>query len=63
MNELFFVIEKSDICNFVNDNTLYYCGANSKAVLENLQHDASKLLYWFKINSMKASPDSIHDTR
>ena len=28
-----------------------------KTVLENLKHDASKLLYWFKINSMKANPE------
>ena len=28
-----------------------------KTVLENLERDASKLLYWFKINSMKANPE------
>ena len=28
-----------------------------KPVLENLKHDASKLLYWFKINSMKANQE------
>ena len=54
---LFFVIEKSDIFNFADANTLYSCGANLKTVLENLKHDASKLLYWFKINSMKANPE------
>ena len=26
-----------------------------KTVLENLEHDATKLLYWFEINSMKAN--------
>ena len=26
-----------------------------KTVLENLEHDATKLSYWFKINSMKAN--------
>ena len=57
IHDLFFVIEKSDICNFADDNTLYSCGANLKAVLENLQHDACKLLYWFKINSMKVNPE------
>ena len=36
---------------------MYFCGANLKTVLENLKHDASKLLYWFKINSMKANPE------
>ena len=53
---LFFVTEKYDIFNFADDNTLYSCGANLKTVLENLKHDAGKHLYWFKINSMKASP-------
>ena len=61
INDLFFVIEKSDICNFADDNTLYSCGANLKTVLE---HDACKLLYWFKINSMEASPEvSVHNTQ
>ena len=57
INDLFFVIEKSDICNFADDNTLYSCGANLKRVSENLVHNASKLLYWFKTNSMKANPE------
>ena len=57
INDLFFVIEKSDVYNFADDNALYSCRANLKAVLDNLKHDASKLLYWFKINSMKANPE------
>ena len=60
INDLFFVIEKSDICNFADDNTLYSCGANLKIVLENLEHNASKLLYWFKINSIKANQKSFN---
>ena len=55
INDLFFAIEKPNICNFAHDNTLYSCGANLKTVLENLEHDASKLFYSFKINSMKAN--------
>ena len=54
---MFFVAGKSDICNFADDNTLYSCGANLVTVLENLKHDASKLLYWLKNNSMKANPE------
>ena len=57
INDLFFVIGKSDICKFADDNTLYSSGANLKTVLENLKHDASELLYWFKTNSMKANPE------
>ena len=50
INNLFFVIEKSDICNFVDDNTVYFYRASLKTVLENLEQDASKLLYSFKIS-------------
>ena len=57
IKDLFFVIEKSDICNFVNDNTLYSSRTNLKTVLENLKYDASKLLLWFKINSMNVNPE------
>ena len=57
INDLFFVIGKSDVCNFADDNTLYSSGVNLKTVLENLTHDASKLLHWLKINSMKAIPE------
>ena len=32
-------------------------GANFKIVLGNLEHHASKFLYWFKINSMNANPE------
>ena len=56
---LLFVLEKPDICNFGNDNTLHSCGANLKTVLGNLEHDDSKVLYWFKINSMKVNPEML----
>ena len=36
INNSFFVIEKSDICNFADDITFYTCRANLKTVLENL---------------------------
>ena len=37
---------------------MHSCGAILKTVLENLKHDAIKLLYWFKINSMTANPEN-----
>ena len=36
---------------------MYSCGTNLKIVLENQKHDASKGLYWFKINSIKGNPE------
>ena len=56
INDIFLVVEKSDICNFADDNTLYSHGSNLPLILNNLEHDMKNLLYWFKINSLKANP-------
>ena len=56
INDIFLVIEKSDICNFADDNTLYSHSSNLPLILNNLEHDMRNLLYWFKINSLKANP-------
>ena len=55
INDIFLVVEKSDICNFADDNTLYSHGSNLPLILNNLEHDMKNLLYWFKINSLKAN--------
>ena len=52
INDIFFVLEKSYICNF----TLFSQGNNLPLILNNLEHDMRNLLYWFKINSFKANP-------
>ena len=54
-NDIFLVVEKSGICNFADDNTLYSHGSNLLLILNNLEHDIRNLLYWFKINSPKAN--------
>ena len=56
INGIFLVVEKTDICNFADDNTLYSHGSNLSLILNNLEHDMRNLLYWFKINSLKANP-------
>ena len=55
INAIFPVVEKSDICNIANDNTLYSHGSNLFLILSNLEHDMRNLFHWFKINSLKAS--------
>ena len=56
INDIFLVVEKSDICNFTDDNTLYSHGSSLPLILNNLEHDMGNLFYWFKINSLKANP-------
>ena len=56
INDLFFFITKSEVCNFADDDTLYSCNKNLDHVFSNLKYDLRNLLDWFKINSMKANP-------
>ena len=49
-------IEKSEICNFADDNTIYDCGKDLSNILENLKHDMKILLKWFRINSLQPNP-------
>ena len=58
INDISLIVEKSDICNFADDNTLYFHGSNLPLILSNLEHDMSNLLYWFKSNSLKANPET-----
>ena len=55
-NDLFLFIEKTNICNFAGDNTIYSCNNNLQTILKNLKHDMINVLKWFKVNSMKANP-------
>ena len=60
INDIFLVVEKSDICNFSDDNTLFSHGSSLPFILNNLKNNAKNLLYWFKINSLKANPGKFH---
>jgi len=57
INDIFLFIEKCEICNFADDNTIYSCHKSLNTILENLSNDMEVLLDWFKINSLKANPD------
>ena len=49
-------VEKTDICNFADDNTIYNCTKSINDVIENLQSDLKIALKWFKDNQMMANP-------
>ena len=57
INDLFLFIEKANICNFADDNTIYSCTKNLETNLKNLEHDMINVSKWFKVNSMKANPN------
>ena len=56
INDIFMFIEKTEICSFADDNTIYDSGEDLSNILENLKHDLKILLKWFRINSLQANP-------
>ena len=52
-------IEKTDICNFADDNTLHKSSPSLSLELNCLEHDITIVLNWFKVNSLKANPQTI----
>ena len=56
INDLFLFIQKTNMCNFADGNTIYSCNNNLQTILKNLKHDMVNILKWFKVNSMKANP-------
>ena len=39
INDIFLFIEKSDICKFTDDHTLFSCGVNLSVILKSVEHD------------------------
>ena len=56
INDIFMFVEKSEICNFADDNTIYDYAEDLSNILENLKHDMKILLKWFRVNSLQANP-------
>ena len=56
INDLFFMIIRSDVCNFADDKTLYSCDKKLENIFVNLKIDLKNVLYWFQVNSLKANP-------
>ena len=53
INDLCLFIERTNICNFADDDTIYSCNINLQTILKDLKHDMQNILKWFKVNSMK----------
>ena len=56
VNDIFVVVEESDICNFGDDKTLYSHDSNLPLILSNLEHNMRNLHYWFEIYPLKENP-------
>lgn len=57
INDIIYFVEKADICNFADDNSLFCCGSEISTVLANLRLDLLNLLKWFSSNRLAANPE------
>ena len=55
INDLIFIIIKSNVFNFADDNTLYSCDRKLENIFVNLKIDLKNVLYWFQVNSQSKS--------
>ena len=62
INGKFLFTEKSDVCKFAGDSTLFSCGDNLSEILKRLEHDMKNLLRWFKFIYRKSGKFSIYDS-
>ena len=52
-----FIIQKTHICNFADDNTIYSSASSAEEVISSLEHDLNNLLSWFSSNQLVVNPE------
>ena len=50
VNDMFFGLTETDICNFADNKTPYVCDSNLKSVLEKLEHNSELPIACFEMN-------------
>ena len=53
LNDIFFIIDECDICNFADDTTLYCTNYKSEEVIKNLEKEGKIISDWFLNNYLK----------
>ena len=60
INDLFFLTEKTNVCNYADDTTFYACDSDLQYLISRLKHDSVLAIEWFKCNYMKLNQDKCH---
>ena len=53
INDLFFINDNTDVCNYADDTTFYKCDKDINNLMKSLEHDSSLAIEWFDSNYMK----------
>ena len=60
LNDLLFLSEFTDLCNFADDTTFYACDMDLNSLIKRLEHDSFLVIEWFENNNMKLNQDKCH---
>ena len=60
LNDLFYIADKADICNFADDTVPYSCGYESKEVMQDVEYDCITLVECFRDNYLTFNADKCH---
>ena len=60
LNDLFYLTEMTQVCNFADDTTFYICDKDLSTLINRLEHDAAVAVEWFENNFMKLNQDKRH---
>ena len=60
LNDLFFLVDYTEVCNFADDNTFFACDKDLGSLINRLEHDSFLAIEWFQNNEMKLKEDKCH---
>ena len=60
INDLFFELSQTRVCNYADDTTLFDCRKNMNYLIKNLEHDSKIAITWFEDNYMKLNEEKCH---
>lgn len=60
INDLFFIVQDTNICNYADDNTLHTSDIRIDELMEKLEFAVEKALDWFEHNGMKLNSGKCH---
>ena len=60
LNDLFYLTEMTQVCNFADDTTFYVCDKDLSTLINRLEHDTTLAVEWFENNFMKLNQDKCH---
>ena len=58
LNDLFFFLNDTQVCNFAGDTTPFVCSENLAEVVKKLEENSDLVINWFQNNYMKLNTDN-----